>query len=172
MLSRILDRLLFHPSCFDRFFKSVNAQSHKFQQKRHSIRLIHDEDLVGLEYLWKLITNGSDDVTSRGIQLMKEIYTNISSQLKQDIKRYSSNISPRLFSTFETSIQGDEIEIQCNKTCLYFRRYRTTYGTLELYRNNELIHSLWERTVYSADLHSLHSSTEAPDTHRIVRLEP
>ena len=87
MLSRILDRLLFHPSCFDRFFKSVNAQSHKFQQKRHSIRLIHDEDLVGLEYLWKLITNGSDDVASRGIQLIKEIYTNISSQLKQDIKR-------------------------------------------------------------------------------------
>ncbi|CAF4414654.1 unnamed protein product, partial [Adineta steineri] len=65
-------------SCFDRFFKSVNAQSNKFQQKRRSIRLISDEDLIGMEYLWKLILNGSDEVAERAIQLIKEIYTNIS----------------------------------------------------------------------------------------------
>ena len=74
-------------SCFDRFFKSVNAQSNKFQQKRRSIRLINDEDLIGIEYLWKLIFNGSDEVADRGIQLMREIYTNISPQLKTDVKR-------------------------------------------------------------------------------------
>ncbi|CAF3511540.1 unnamed protein product [Adineta steineri] len=74
-------------SCFDRFFKSVNAQSNKFQQKRRSIRLISDEDLIGMEYLWKLILNGSDEVAERAIQLIKEIYTNISPQLKTDIKR-------------------------------------------------------------------------------------
>ncbi len=74
-------------SCFERFFKSVNAQSNKFQQKRRSIRLIHDEDLIGIEYLWKLITNGSDEVAGRSIQLIKEIYTNISPQLKHEIKR-------------------------------------------------------------------------------------
>ena len=33
-----------------------------------------------------------------------------------------------------------------------FPRYRTTYGTLELYRNNELIHSLWDnRTLGQTD---------------------
>lgn len=48
---------------------------------------MNDEDLVGIEYLWKLILNGSDEVADRGIQLMREIYTNISPQLKNDVKR-------------------------------------------------------------------------------------
>lgn len=48
---------------------------------------MNDEDLVGIEYLWKLILNGSDEVAHRGIQLMREIYTNISPQLKSDVKR-------------------------------------------------------------------------------------
>ena len=48
---------------------------------------MNDEDLVGIEYLWKLILNGSDEVADRGIQLMREIYTNISPQLKTDVKR-------------------------------------------------------------------------------------
>ncbi|CAF3941595.1 unnamed protein product, partial [Rotaria sp. Silwood2] len=74
-------------NCFDRFFKSVNAQLNKLQQKRRSIRLMNDEDLVGIEYLWKLILNASDEVADRGIQLMREIYTNISPQLKTDVKR-------------------------------------------------------------------------------------
>ena len=93
-------------SCFDRFFKSVNAQSHKFQQKRHSIRLIHDEDLVGLEYLWKVITNASDEVAFRGIQLIKEIYTNISSQLKQDIKRIHQNFLQDCFQRLKQAVEA------------------------------------------------------------------
>jgi ubiquitin carboxyl-terminal hydrolase 9/24 len=48
---------------------------------------MNDEDLVGIEYLWKLILNSSDEVADRGIQLMREIYTNISPQLKADAKR-------------------------------------------------------------------------------------
>ncbi|CAF4718482.1 unnamed protein product, partial [Rotaria magnacalcarata] len=59
----------------------------KFLPKRRSMRLINDEDLVGIEYLWKLILNGSDIVANRGIQLIKEVYTNISPSLKNDIKR-------------------------------------------------------------------------------------
>jgi len=74
-------------NCFDRFFKSINAQLNKLQQKRRSIRLLNDEDLVGIEYLWKLILNSSDHVAERGIQLIREIYTNISPQLKTDVKR-------------------------------------------------------------------------------------
>lgn len=74
-------------NCFDRFFKSVNAQSNKFQQKRRSIRLMNDDELLGIEYLWKLITNGSDDVSDRAIQLIKEVYTNLSPQLKHEAKR-------------------------------------------------------------------------------------
>jgi ubiquitin carboxyl-terminal hydrolase 9/24 len=97
---------LFNFSCFDRFFKSVNAQLNKLIQKRRSIRLIDDEDLVGIEYLWELILNGSDDVADRGIQLIKEIYTNISPQLKVNIKRihqtFINECFQRLKRVYET----------------------------------------------------------------------
>ncbi|CAF0890240.1 unnamed protein product [Adineta ricciae] len=85
-------------NCFDRFFKSVNAQSNKFQQKRRSVRLISDEDLIGGEYLWKVILNGSDEVANRGIQLIKEIYTNISPQLKTEVKRIHQTFMGECFS--------------------------------------------------------------------------
>ncbi len=88
-------------SCFDRLFKFVNAQSHKFQQKRRSIRLISDEDLVGIEYLWKLILSDSDEVADRGVQLIREIYTNISPQLKSDIKRIHQTFIQECFQRFK-----------------------------------------------------------------------
>ena len=89
MRQRILSFLSLNPSssCFDRLFKSVNADLKKFEHKRRSLRLVNNEDLVGIEYLWKLIVNGSDDVSYRGIQLIKEIYTNLSPPSKQEGKR-------------------------------------------------------------------------------------
>ncbi|CAF4578092.1 unnamed protein product, partial [Rotaria sp. Silwood2] len=87
--------------CFDRFFKSVNAQSNKLIQKRRSIRLLNDEDLTGIEYLWKLILNGTDIVANRGIQLIKEIYTNISLSLKNDIKRIHQTFIQECFKRLQ-----------------------------------------------------------------------
>jgi ubiquitin carboxyl-terminal hydrolase 9/24 len=58
---------------------------------------MNDEDLIGIEYLWKLIVNSSDDVADRGIQLMREIYTNISPQLKADVKRIHDSFISECF---------------------------------------------------------------------------
>ncbi|UJR08730.1 hypothetical protein I4U23_012987 [Adineta vaga] len=85
-------------TCFDRFFKSVNAQCNKFHKKRRTVRLISDEDLIGIEYLWELILNGSDEVAARGIQLIKEVYTNISPQLKIEIKRIHQKFIEECFT--------------------------------------------------------------------------
>jgi ubiquitin carboxyl-terminal hydrolase 9/24 len=106
-------------SCFDRFFKSVNAQSNKFQQKRRSIRLINDEDLIGIEYLWKLISNGTDEVSDRGIQLIKEIYTNISPQLKHDIKRIHQAFIHECFQRLKQIY--DTIKLKSNQTTYQHR---------------------------------------------------
>ncbi len=46
-----IDKVRKRIGMFDHFFKSVNAQSHKFQQTRHSIHVIHDEDVLDIEYL-------------------------------------------------------------------------------------------------------------------------
>ena len=58
---------------------------------------MNDEDLIGIEYLWKLIVNSSDEVADRGIQLMREIYTNISPQLKTDVKRIHESFISECF---------------------------------------------------------------------------
>jgi ubiquitin carboxyl-terminal hydrolase 9/24 len=100
--------------CFDRFFKSVNAQSNKFQQKRRSIRLINDEDLIGIDYLWKLISSGTDEVAERSTQLIKEVYTNISPQLKNDIKRIHQTFIHECFQRLRTVY--DSIKTKSNQT--------------------------------------------------------
>lgn len=191
---------------------------------------------MGIEYLWKLITDGVDEVAERAIQLMREIYTNISPQLKPEIKRIhqtfledtfrrlkqafdsakakssQSNRSNRInsllrllvmlkeyLSDCDTSYhkdrmllpmsrafrgrpvtvivrintgqnrQTEDLDHLChsNETwgqirrliahryspdlsppssnpIISFFRYRNTYGVLELYRNNELIHPLMD----------------------------
>ena len=73
-------------SCFDRLFKSVNADLHKFHQKRNTLRLINNENLVGIEYLWQVILNGIDSVFHRAVYLIKETYTNIDGSCKQETK--------------------------------------------------------------------------------------
>ena len=74
-------------TCFDRLFKSVNADLKKFQPKGRTVRLVDNENLVGIEYLWKLILHGPDDVAQRGTQLIKEIYTKLSPPSRSDVKR-------------------------------------------------------------------------------------
>ncbi len=106
-------------SCFDRLFKSVNAQSNKLQQKRRSIRLINDEDLIGIEYLWKLITNGSDEVAERAIQLIKEIYTNIRPQSKQDIQRIHQTFLKECFQRLKQVY--DTVKLKSNHTIHQYR---------------------------------------------------
>ena len=45
-----------------------------------------------------MILNGSDEVATRGIQLIKEIYTNISPQLKTEVKRIHQTFMEECFS--------------------------------------------------------------------------
>jgi ubiquitin carboxyl-terminal hydrolase 9/24 len=39
-------------------------------------------DLIGLDYLWKVVLNGSDEVSSRAIELLKETYTKLGPKLQ------------------------------------------------------------------------------------------
>jgi ubiquitin carboxyl-terminal hydrolase 9/24 len=81
---------------------------------------MNDEDLVGIEYLWKLILNSSDEVADRGIQLMREIYTNISPQLKADAKRihesFISDCQHKLNSLIRILIVLREYLAECDNS--------------------------------------------------------
>ena len=85
--------------------------------------MINDQNLIGIDYLWKLILNGSNEIADRGTQLIKEIYTNISSQLKHDTKR--------IHQTFIN---------EC------FKRLRTVYDNIKL-NNNQISSELGVNTL-------------------------
>ncbi|CAK1599935.1 unnamed protein product [Parnassius mnemosyne] len=66
--------------CFERFFKAVNSKEGKLKIKRRSF-LINDADLIGLDYLWRVITECDDDISARGIELLREVCTCTGPQL-------------------------------------------------------------------------------------------
>lgn len=68
--------------CFERFFKAVNTKEGKLKTKRRSL-LTEDPDLIGLDYLWKIVTLCTDDIASRAIELLKEVSTNLGPRLLQ-----------------------------------------------------------------------------------------
>ena len=41
-------------------------------------------DLVGLEYLWKAVLLAPDSIAYKPIELLKDVYTNLSNKLHQD----------------------------------------------------------------------------------------
>ncbi|XP_062303511.1 probable ubiquitin carboxyl-terminal hydrolase FAF-X isoform X2 [Osmerus eperlanus] len=67
--------------CFERFFKAVNCREGKLVAKRRAY-MMDDLELIGLDYLWKVVIQGSDDIASRAIDLLKEIYTNLGPKLQ------------------------------------------------------------------------------------------
>ena len=67
--------------CFERFFKAVNVKEGKLMPKRRE-HLLENEELVGLEYCWKVILKSSEEVANKAIQLLKEILTNLGPRLQ------------------------------------------------------------------------------------------
>ncbi len=53
----------------------------KLTAKRRSC-MMEDTELIGLEYLWKVIAKGSDEVAKKAIELMKETFTNLGPKLQ------------------------------------------------------------------------------------------
>ncbi|XP_072935903.1 probable ubiquitin carboxyl-terminal hydrolase FAF isoform X3 [Epargyreus clarus] len=60
--------------CFERFFKAVNSKEGKLKFKRRNF-ILNDPDLIGLDYLWRVITECDEDIASRGIELLREVCT-------------------------------------------------------------------------------------------------
>ncbi|XP_039251519.2 ubiquitin carboxyl-terminal hydrolase 9X-like [Styela clava] len=70
--------------CFERFFKSVNCREQKLVQKRQSGSsfMVDNLELIGLEYLWRVLMNGTDEIAGKAIELLQETYTNLGPQLR------------------------------------------------------------------------------------------
>ena len=69
--------------CFERFFKNVNLKCNRLIQKRHFF-LTESLDLIGLDYLWKIVTFANEDIVEKAILLLKDIYIHLGPQLKAE----------------------------------------------------------------------------------------
>ncbi|OTF74083.1 hypothetical protein BLA29_003201 [Euroglyphus maynei] len=66
--------------CFEKFFKIINC-NHEKLIFHNSTYLTNDLDLIGLDYLWKLILFASDQTACKAINLLKEFFTNLGPKL-------------------------------------------------------------------------------------------
>ncbi|XP_033356836.1 probable ubiquitin carboxyl-terminal hydrolase FAF-X isoform X1 [Bombus vosnesenskii] len=70
--------------CYERFFKAVNSKEGKLKLKRRTF-LMDDVDLIGTDYLWRVVTNSPEEIANRAIELLKEVNTNLGPRLQSSV---------------------------------------------------------------------------------------
>ena len=68
--------------CFDCFFRHVNMNERKLHLWRRTL-LTDSLELMGIEYLWEVILTAQQGIAHKAIDSMKDIYTNLTPQLKK-----------------------------------------------------------------------------------------
>ena len=141
--------------CFERFFKAVNCKEGKLILKRRAT-LMDDLELIGLDYIWKVVLCSSDAVSSKAIDLLKETFTNLGPRLlSQQVEIHEDFIGScmdRLKASFDTVTvlqedKGDrgrmEVELLrlCRVLCVLFEyvsecdaEYQEERSCIPLYR--------------------------------------
>lgn len=76
--------------CFERFFKAVNSKDEKLKAKNRGY-VLDDEDLIGKDYLWRVITTGGEDIAYKAIELLKEVSTALGPRLQAKVEEFHEN---------------------------------------------------------------------------------
>ncbi|XP_067668544.1 ubiquitin carboxyl-terminal hydrolase 9X-like [Haliotis asinina] len=71
-------------NCFERFFKQVNLKENKLIAKRRGGHMMDDLELIGLDYMWRVVLWSPDEVAEKAIALLKDIFTNLGPRLQQN----------------------------------------------------------------------------------------
>eukprot|EP00794_Sanderia_malayensis_P010838 gene10838-11990_t len=91
--------------CFERFFKYVNTKEGVLTKKRNGSYVLEKTQLIGYDYLWQIILNANHEIASCAIEILKEIYTNLGSDLRTkpfDIHdKFIKNCMNRLNPSYE-----------------------------------------------------------------------
>uniref|UniRef100_A0A7G3B1N8 ubiquitinyl hydrolase 1 n=1 Tax=Lutzomyia longipalpis TaxID=7200 RepID=A0A7G3B1N8_LUTLO len=121
-----LDPLLLTESgikCFERFFKAVNSKELKLQAKYRGY-VLDDEDLIGKDYLWRVITTGGEEIACKAIELLKEVSTALGPRLQANVGIFHENFidecCDRLRSHYDNVLQVNKIiedVIKQNEDC-------------------------------------------------------
>lgn len=104
--------------CFDRFFKAVNSKENKLIPKRRAY-LMDDTELVGLDYIWRLVLCSQDDIADRAIELLKDTFTNLGPSLQSSQveihEDFISSCMDRLKASYDTITIIGQVKLSCVK---------------------------------------------------------
>lgn len=93
--------------CFERFFKAVNSKEEKLKAKQRGY-VLDDEDLIGKDYLWRVITASGEEIAGKAIDLLKEVSTALGPRLQENIASFHENFigecCDRLKVNYETIV--------------------------------------------------------------------
>ena len=62
----------------------MNSKEGKLIAKRRGGYTMDDLELIGLEYLWRVVLYSPDEVAEKAILLLKDIYTNLGPRLQSN----------------------------------------------------------------------------------------
>ncbi|GAB0088843.1 Probable ubiquitin carboxyl-terminal hydrolase FAF [Sergentomyia squamirostris] len=98
--------------CFERFFKAVNSKELKLQAKYRGY-VLDDEDLIGKDYLWRVITTGGEEIACKAIELLKEVSTALGPRLQANVAIFHENFidecCDRLRSHYDNVLQVNKV---------------------------------------------------------------
>ena len=83
LISILLLITIDHCRCFDRFFRHVNQSERRIVPWRRGF-LTESVDLIGLNHLWHVVLTADHAIAYKAIELLKDIFTNISPKLQQE----------------------------------------------------------------------------------------
>lgn len=87
--------------CFERFFKAVNSKEEKLKAK-HRNYVLDDEDLIGKDYLWRVITTAGEEISNKAIELLKEVSTALGPRLQSKVADFHENFINECYERLRT----------------------------------------------------------------------
>lgn len=91
--------------CFERFFKAVNSKEERLKGKQRGY-VLDNVDLIGKDYLWRVITDADEEIAFKAIDLLKEVSTALGPRLQANVCEFHENFisecCDRLQNYYET----------------------------------------------------------------------
>ena len=135
--------------CFERFFKNVNLTNNRLKQNRNYL-MTESLDLIGLDYLWKIVTFANEDIVEKAILLLKDIYIHLGPALKAEQTAIHADLIANCMERLRVShdnltilnkdngVEGDEARArqevtQILRVMIVLREYINEFDTNYLY---------------------------------------
>ncbi|EDS40160.1 ubiquitin specific protease 9/faf [Culex quinquefasciatus] len=125
--------------CFERFFKAVNSKEERLKGKQRGY-VLDNEDLIGKDYLWRVITDADENIAYKAIDLLKEVSTALSLRLQASLTEFHENFIGRQLEDLEIITHTNETICSFKRSLLKRIKPSTNHMKIDMFNcNGDLI---------------------------------